>query len=108
MWGGGKMNGEDGAMCVCPICKTRLEKKGHHLFCPKEGAEYPLINGIPSFIIKESSELKRVQGRYNAIFSKTDQLHGDSLYYCTEINSFKSISFLNYIVQVLNINGYEE
>lgn len=43
-------------MLICPHCRKTLQRKKEAYFCISCQKEYPLINGIPSFIIEENVE----------------------------------------------------
>jgi len=41
---------------ACPICKQPVTPTANGLFCPRDGVEYPVHNGIPDFVMEDQTK----------------------------------------------------
>ncbi len=50
------------AILVCPQCRGDLEydRTAQKFTCPRCGLRYPIVNGVPNFLIEEA---ERIEGR---------------------------------------------
>ena len=51
-----RKQGSQGDYYVCPICKQPVTPTVNGLFCPRDGVEYPVHNGIPDFVIEDQTK----------------------------------------------------